>query len=113
MYFSKSFLLICALFPFQKIKSASLFSLIMRLNLFSPIRQYLDASSTVSVYCSQNGIPLFLNYITSFSWNKIKGLAIKPAPFCFMSTQEFYFFVSVEPIPPFLTPFASSEYVTP
>ena len=113
MYFSKSFLLICALFPFQKIKSASLFSLMMRLSLFSPMRKYLDASSTVNVYCSQNGISLFLNYTTSFSWGKIKGLAIKPAPFYFLSTQGFYFFVSVDPMPPFLTPSALSEYVIP
>lgn len=113
MYFSKSFLLIWARFPFQKMKSASLFSLIIRRSLFSPMRKYFDASSTVSVYCSQNGISLTLNYTTSFLDKKI-GLAIKPALLLLLEyTRVVYFFASVEPMPPFRTPSASSKYVMP
>ena len=42
---------------------ASLFSSAKRLNLFSPIRKYFDASSMVRVYFSHTGISLlFIRY---------------------------------------------------
>ena len=42
--------------PFIMSQPASMFSSAKRLNLFSPIRKYFDASSMVRVYFSHTGI---------------------------------------------------------
>ena len=55
--------LICMRLPFIMSQPASLFSSANRLNLFSPIRKYFDASSMVRVYFSHTGISLlFIRY---------------------------------------------------
>lgn len=63
MTFSNCQRLICMRLPFIMSQPASLFSSAKRLNLFSPIRKYLDASSMVRVYFSHTGISvLFIRY---------------------------------------------------
>lgn len=107
MYFSKIFLLICGLFPFQRIKSASRFSLTILRSLFSPILKYCAASSILIVYFIQTGTCVSMTFVALL--RKI----YRRAGFYTDPPSLVMVYAPVEPMPPFLTACASSDMVIP